>query len=235
MIRAGEDSSAHLRAQAAEMLANAVHRGGGVIISSESCMVSCVGAFCMDRHAPVIHDACAVLCAAAKRDAWGPSLELGFVVDCLGTRLFQLCCSLDGPQVRRTDDEELLVAKMFELAWRLMHHRRCGAFEMLCELEGHKCVLTAAISYIYDPRAQECRNLRHYRDGPVSEIHPSGLDCCLRMMEGMALYDARRDSPRRLLRAADASRALRATHALTANEKISCEVLVVTASSRPKQ
>lgn len=231
VLRASQGSSSKLKAQASEMLANAVHRGGYEILASKPCMVSCVGAFCMDGESSTLLDACSVLCAAATREAWGPCLELGFVVESLGSRLFQLCCALDGPQVRRDDDEELLVAKIFELVWRLLHHRHCKAFKKLCDLEGHQCVLTAAISFLYDSRAKECRHLRHYRDGPVSDLSPSGLDCCLRVMEGIALHDRRQHSSKgrsRLLRAAGASRALRASQSLTESEAISCEILVMT-------
>ena len=93
-------------------------------------MVSCAGAFCMDQDGlTTVHDACAVLCIAARREAWGSCLELRLVVECLGIRLFQLCCSLNGPEVKRTYGEELLVAKMFELVWRLRQHRHCKLFD----------------------------------------------------------------------------------------------------------
>lgn len=195
-------------------------------------MVSCVGAFCMDTNTLTIHDACAMLCIAAQDEVWGPFLEHELVVKRFGFHLFQLCCALDGSEVKRTSNEELLVAKMFELAWRLRYHRHCKAFDKLCELEGRECLLTAAISYLYDPCAHDL-NLRHYRDGPVSDRRPSGLDSCLRMMEGMVLYDIRRNTLKgqsRLLRAVDALRVLRATRVLNGNEKISCEVVLVTAT-----
>ena len=65
---------------------------------------------------------------------------------------------------------------------------------------------------------------RHPRDGPVTDVRPSGLDCCLRAMEGLALHDAKRDDAlgkSRLSRNADAARALRATYALNGNERAS--------------
>ena len=66
-------------------------------------MVSRCAAFCMDQDgSTTVHDACAVLCIAARRAAWGSCLELRLVVECLGIRLFQLCCSLNGPEVKRT-------------------------------------------------------------------------------------------------------------------------------------
>lgn len=232
IIRTGRGFPSKLRALSAEMLANAINRGGHVILMLEPCMVSCTGAFCMDQDSlTTVHDACAVLCIAARREVWGSCLGLGLVVECLGIRLFRLCCSLDGPEVKRTYSEELLVAKMFELVWRLRQHRHCSAFDKLCELDGHKCILTAAISYLYDARAPDHRDLRHYRDGPICDIRPSALDCCLRMMEGMVLFDIRRNDAKgrtRVSRVADASRGLCASQALSGSEQISCEVLLVT-------
>ncbi len=232
IIRTGEGSSSKLRDLSAEMLANAINRGGHVILMLEPCMVSCAGAFCMDQDGlTTVHDACAVLCIAARREAWGSCLELRLVVECLGIRLFQLCCSLNGPEVKRTYGEELLVAKMFELVWRLRQHRHCSAFDKLCELDGHKCILTAAISYLYDARATDHRDLRHYRDGPICDLRPSALDCCLRMMEGMVLFDIKRNDAigrSRVSRVADASRSLCASQALSGSERLSCEVLLVT-------
>ena len=117
-----------------------------------------------------------------------------------------------------------LVAKMFELVWRLRQHRHCSAFDFFsCELDGHKCILTAAISYLYDARATDHRDLRHYRDGPICDLRPSALYCCLRMMEGMVLFDIKRNDAigrSRFPRVADASRGLCASQALSGSVTI---------------
>ena len=227
VIRAGDGSSLAARRQACAILANvcAAHwRGREAVLGSAKCMVSVSGAFCMDKDAEVVHDAASVLCAAAKREVWGPCLELDLVCKRLGWQAFALCCAMEGPEVKRTDAEDLLVKKLFELLWRLKSHRGTKAFEACCDLTGRMDPLTAAISYVYDPRAQELRDKRHPRDGPVTDVRPSGLDCCLRAMEGLALHDAKRDDAlgkSRLSRNADAARALRATYALNGNERAS--------------
>ena len=138
-------------------------------------------------------------------------------------------------KAKRTLEEELLVGRMFELVWRLKNHRECGAFEKLCQLNGHKCVLTAAISYIQDVHTISCCRVRHYRDWPVSDVNPSGLNCCLRVMEGIAIHHIRHDTSQgtsRLKRCARACRILRSTQCLCVNEKISCEVLLATVLRR---
>ncbi|KAH8077598.1 GDSL-like Lipase/Acylhydrolase [Aureococcus anophagefferens] len=145
--------------------------------------------------------------------------DMPLVAERLGWILFELCCAMDGPEVKRTDAEDLLVKKCFELLWRLRFHRGSKIFANCCELVTRKCVLTAAISYIYDPRAQERRDVRHPLDGPVRDARPSGLDCCLRALEGMSIYDATLNNAKgasRLSRAADAARALKATGDLRA-------------------
>ena len=230
MIRGGDKSSSDFRCLAIEMLANATYRGGHeAILSSEQCMVACTGAFCC-THGDVmsIHDACAVLCVAAKREAWGPCLNLNLVMERLGFKLFCLCCTLNEPEIIRTQGEELLVTRLFELAWHLRNHRRCEAFDKLRNLDGRKCVLTAAISYLYDKRSKDSRHLRHYREGAFSDLHPSGLDCCLRAMEGMAIHDMY--DPKfisRNERIKEAAQDLRSSKTLHNDEKISCEILFV--------
>ena len=79
------------------------------------------------------------------------------------------------------------------------------------------------------PRTNE--NLRHYRDGPICDLRPSALDCCLRMMEGMVLFDIKRNDAigrSRVSRVADASRGLCASQALSGSETTSCEALLET-------
>ena len=225
--------SAELRRQAMALLANLCDRGEReAVLVSTKCLVAVSGAFCMDGAAEATHDAASVLCHAAKREVWGPMFDMPLVAERLGWILFELCCAMDGPEVKRTDAEDLLVKKCFELLWRLRFHRGSKIFANCCELVTRKCVLTAAISYIYDPRAQELRDVRHARDGPTRDARPSGLDCCLRALEGMSIYDATLNNAKgasRLSRAADAARALKATGDLRGNEKISCEIAIHTA------
>ena len=61
-------------------------------------------------------------------------MELDLLVEKLGWLLFKQCCAMEGPQVLRTDADDLLVKKMFELVWRLKSHRKSKAFDKLCDL-----------------------------------------------------------------------------------------------------
>ncbi|KAK7248767.1 hypothetical protein SO694_00041038 [Aureococcus anophagefferens] len=186
---------AELRRQAMALLANLCDRGEReAVLVSTKCLVAVSGAFCMDG-APAAPRPASVLCHAAA-EVWGPMFDMPLVAERLGWILFELCCAMDGPEVKRTGAEDLLVKKCFELLWRLRFHRGSKVFANCCELVTRKCVLTAAISYIYDPRAQELRDARpqrrsgqRRRAARSARPPPSGLDCCLGP-EGMSIYDA---------------------------------------------
>lgn len=165
-IRGGNATPAAARAQAAAMLANACHGGGHeAVYGSEAVAVAVCGGLSMEpeRSTATVHDCAHVCCFAAKREVWGGVLGLDVVVERLAYRLWRLCCPTPEsprPDVARTSQEDLLVKKLFELLWRLVSHRKSDAFAKLCALDGRVCVLTAAISYVYDPRAQDLRGDR---------------------------------------------------------------------------
>jgi len=170
-------------------------------------------------------------------------LETDLVIDRLGGLAFELTCSLDPehPRVERTRVEEVLVAKLFDLAWRIAEHGVTPktAFAKLAATSGRSSILTAAIEYILDKRAKEQRCTRHRHDGKKPRgSAPSGLDCALRLLWRLAERDheaiptIEKDEDlyaplRRMIRVAEAVRTLRAFQGLESDEVISAELAFV--------
>lgn len=252
VIRA-DDSPPRSKRLAMKILANMTKVSPLHVLKERVCAVSVGGGFVMDGDADTVSDACWILCEAARREYWGHVFEVPAVYERIGAELFALCCALDGPKVERTPAQEHLVPKMFELTWRLREHRYSLGFIKLHSLTVRKCVLTAAISYMFDKRAYPDPELhkhpktqktlpynpdtRHRLDGPVSGIYPTGLDCAMRVLVGFCEIDFERvnkddsddSAHRRLSRCADAARTVRCTGPLNGDETITVELLVQTA------
>lgn len=229
-----------LRAVASALLANVCSQLPLVVLEDRDCVVAVSGAYACDGDSECVLDACWVLCEAARREFWGAILSLDAMVELTGTRLFSLCCCLQGNDVARTDIEEKLVVKTFELVWRLREHRGSSAFAKLHKLDVMQSVLTAGIDYMFDKRAYSNDVNRHRLTGPVSQEYPSGLDVCMRALLGFAEIDfelvTKDDNDlsahRRLSRMADAARTVRCSGELDPNETITVELLVTTAMQK---
>lgn len=229
-----------LRAIASSLLANVCSQRPLVVLEDKACVVAVSGAYACDGDDECVLDACWVLCEAARREFWGAILSLDVMVELTGTRLFELCCCLKGNEVPRTDIQEKLVVKTFELVWRLREHRGSSAFGKLHRLDVTQSVLTAGIDYMFDKRAYSNDVNRHRLDGPVSQEYPSGLDVCMRALLGFAEIDfeliTKDDNDltahRRLSRMADAGRTVRCSGELDPNETITVELLVTTAMQK---
>ncbi|KAJ1461101.1 hypothetical protein M885DRAFT_508716 [Pelagophyceae sp. CCMP2097] len=207
--------------------------GGAAVLARPEAMVAAAGAFVLAGCAAAVCDAAHVLCHAARHEAWAAAFDTDLVANRLGGLSFDLCCN--GPGAPRSDDEARLAAKCFELGWRLRSHRASTAFTSLARLEARLDFYTASISFMLEARARP-RAPRHARDGPPSHRAPSGLDCCLRVVEGLAAAAASHDdaeSRTRCSRVADAARALRASGGLSDHERISCELAIAAALEPP--
>lgn len=206
------------------------------ILKDRSCAISVTAGFVSESD-EVRMDACWILCEAARREYWKNVFELSHVYEQVGRHLFNLCCALEGPfEVVRSEAQSVLVAKMFELCWRLRSHRLSKGFQKLHELRVRKCVLTAAISYIKEKRSYEDAP-RHYLDGKVSGVYPSGADCAMRTLlgfceidfEAITKDDDNMEAHRRLSRCADAGRHAKALMDMNDNEHITVNLLITTA------
>lgn len=233
---------------AVKILANLVEKGFGRDVSTaKRAVVAVGGAFCMDSNPETVLEATWILCWMARRHCWGAFFDMDLFRERLGGLLFDLTCSLvpDVPERARTTTEEALVAKLFELLWRMHKHNHTNdAFAKIYD-QGHseaprRSVVTAAIEYVLDPRAIVHREDSRYRhDTIIDAITPSGLDSALRALYHMAELDVQRlgavvdDQVQkdvlvyRLHRIADAVRTTRTIGHLESNEVISVTLALV--------
>lgn len=254
VIRA-DDAPPAAKRLAMKILAHMTKLHPLVVLKERQCAISVGGGFVMDGDADTVADACWIMCEAARREYWGHLFELKCVYERIGAELFQLCCEIDGPEAPRSEAQERLAPKLFELSWRLREHRYSQGFVRLHNLDVRLSVLTAAISYMLDIRAYPDQEVhldkngqvlpfnpatRHRLDGPVSTVYPTGLDCAMRTLVGFCEIDLEKvesdeddvAAHRRLSRCADAARTVRCTGPLNDDEIITVELLVLTAMKK---